>query len=164
MFSLKLWRGTFYQPAFCCNTITWDKGDSEKCHSSPKTPKNWDTRCMHSPIAVTHLSSHRKNWECVYALINLKSSLRVFCVPSAYLCPHELVSKTCCSGLVLPYIVSSNSSITIFWRDVMKDNSSSLPQLGSSFSRMNSPQLKHKLTKGGTQNVWYLSAGLSHQL
>lgn len=71
--------------------------------------------------------------------------------------PHHPVGRICCSGPVLPYVVSSNSRIAVFWCDVIEglfwtvsteDNSDSLSQLKHSSSRTSSLQLKQKMTKG----------------
>lgn len=72
--------------------------------------------------------------------------------------------KTCFNGFFLPYIVMSNSNVNIFrwdtvesssWTIMMEDNSNSLSRPKYCSSRMNSLQLKHKLTKGGcVKQLW----------
>lgn len=95
---------------------------------------------------------------CVF--IN-QAEISFVCLCAFYLClPEWTRQKTLlcwpCSATL--YVVRSNSNVTTFgwgvmesssWTVMMEDNSHSLSQLKYSSSRMNSLQLKHKLTKGG---------------
>lgn len=150
--------GNSYQLAFC-NSAHGTRKDPEKCHSSLKLHKNWDTAF---PIAIpTPL-----NTRTTLRLCARTHKLQQFCVFLCALSSQECSASEKPALSALPWHVQSSVAATspfldeagwrahpeqLWWRTTAAVSLffffSLSPQLKYSSSRTNSLQLKHWLTK-----------------